>query len=127
MKLGIIKTINLEEISKASKEPLPEWVKPMLESINQFIEQAGKALQGNLTFQDNFLSRQKKLTFSDSVEKVLNPEAGPNLRVMGVIPLSSELFVDGFAWSHKSDGSIGVTFNFTGGTDAVCEVLILLR
>lgn len=124
MKLGVVKTIQKEELSKFGE--LPGWVDPLLTALNSFIEQTGKALQGNLTFADNFLTRGKQLRFQSGAEQVLNPEAG-NLRVYGVIPLSSELKVEGFGWQHRGEGKIAVTFDFTGGGQSICEILILLR
>lgn len=124
MKLGVVKTIQKEELSKFGE--LPGWVDPLLTTLNSFIEQVGKAVQGNLTFDDNFLSRTKRLKFQDGVELPINADAG-NLRVFGVIPVSSELSIDGFKWATKNDGKIGVTFEFSGGTESMCELLILLR
>lgn len=125
MKLAVIKTIKKEDLSKAGE--VPEWGNALIEALNPFIETVGQALQGNLDFENNFQSRQKKLKFKSGVESSLNPDSG-KLRVAGVIPLSAGgLNVSGFKWVQKTDGNIGVTFTFAGGGEATCELLLLLR
>ena len=123
MKLGILKVIQKEELTKFGE--LPKWIDAFLQPLNQFIGQAGQALKGNLTFQDNFLCKQKSLTFTHGVEQEINPDT--KNRVIGVLPISAGgLTIDQFGWTSKSNGNIGVTFHFNTGTDAVCTVIILL-
>lgn len=123
MKLGVIKTIVREELSKFGE--LPGWINPFLQTLNQFINAAGKALAGNLSFEDNFLCKVKTLDFTSGTEQPINPDT--KLRVIGVIPTAcSGLVIDKFGWVLKSDGTIGVTFNFASGTTAKCTVIILL-
>jgi len=123
MKLGVLKTIQREELSKF--EALPKWVDPFLQVLNQFIGAVGLALKGNLTFADNFLCKEKKLSFTHDVEQEVNPET--KLKVTGVLPIyAGGLMVTGFQWVYKTNGNIGVKFQFTGGTEATCTVIILL-
>lgn len=123
MKLGIIKTIQREELSKYGE--LPSWINSFLQTLNQFINGVGSALKGNLTFEDNFLCKVKTLTFSHGVEQEINPDT--RLKVVGVLPTyCSGLVIDKFGWTQKSDGPIGVTFYFNSGTSAKCTVIILL-
>lgn len=123
MKLGIIKTIQREELSKFGE--LPKWVDPFLQVLNQFLGNVGLALKGNLTFADNFLCKEKKLTFTHDVEQEINPDT--KSRVVGCFPIyAGEKMVVGFKWTYKSNGNIGVTFQFDGATEAVCTVIILL-
>lgn len=123
MKLGILKTIQREELSKFGE--LPGWLDPFLQTLNQFIGGAGNALKQGLSFEDNFLCKVKQLTFTHGVEQKINPDS--RLRVVGVLPtMASGLIIDKFGWSQKSDGTIGVTFYFNSGTSAVCTVIILL-
>ena len=125
MKIGVVKTIQEEDLKKTGE--IPAWVSLLLAPLNQFIEQIGRALQGNLTFEDNFLCRVRRIKCVDNVEQLVNPQAG-TLRVYGVLPLSAGgLSIAEFKWVQKTDGTIGVTFQFTGGTEATCELLILLR
>lgn len=125
MKIGIVKTIKKEELSKAGE--IPPWVDVLLENLNPFIENVGRALQSNLNFADNFSAKEKKLKFESGTEKLLNPES-EKLRVSAVIPMSAGgKEVTAFRWVQKTDGNIGITFTFTGGGEAVCELLILLR
>jgi hypothetical protein len=123
MKLGVLKTIQREELSKY--EALPKWMEPFLQVLNQFIGAVGLALKGNLTFEDNFLCKIKKLTFTHDVEQEINPES--KIKVVGVLPqYAGGLMVIGFQWTYKTNGNIGVKFQFAGGTEAVCSVIILL-
>lgn len=130
MKLGVIKRIQREVLARAGE--VPKAVDAMLEPLNEFIEKIGLALQGRLTFEDNFLCKQVFLEFTHAVEQLINPrsEAVPNARVTGVILLSAGgLGVDKFKWVQKDSGNIGVTISFDGGsstTTAKCRLIIFL-
>jgi hypothetical protein len=131
MKLSLIKKISREDAAK-SGEPLPKWYDAVFTPINDFIEKVALALQGNLTFADNFLCKVVQIDFIHAVEISINPlpVGSKNLRVIGVIPIASGgLGIDSFKWTYKSDGSVGVTFQFDGGistTSANCTIIILL-
>lgn len=124
MKLGIVKMIQRDELSRF--EALPAWVNPLLQVLNQFILNVGSALKGNLTFQDNFLCTVKQLDFKDATEKEINPES--KFRVVGVLPLDSGgEGIDIFKWRQLQNGNIGVTFTFvTAAATKPCRILILL-
>lgn len=127
MKLSL-KRLLKEELSR-SKDPVPSWMDAVLRVINTTIEQVGVALSNRLTFEDNFLCTVVNREFTHDVELEINPRAGlqGNLRVTGVSLLSGgDLIVDKFGWVQKSNGNIGVTIGFDGGTSATCRLLILL-
>jgi hypothetical protein len=124
MKLQGIKTIVKEELSRFEK--LPAWIEPMLQTLNTFISNVTIALRNSLTFEDNFLCKVKKVTLEHGVESEINPDT--RFKVMGVLFLSAEgLLIDKFGWRQLSSGNIGVTVHFASGTDALCEIVILLR
>jgi len=128
MKFGTLKRISKEAMSRAGD--VPKWVDALLEPLNDFIENVGLALQGRLTFDENFLCKIVTREFSDGVEIEINPslENQKNLRAYGVIPLSMDgLSFDKFGWVQKPNGNIGVTFDLDGGSSATCTILILLR
>jgi hypothetical protein len=131
MKLGTIKRISRDDLAK-SGEALPKWLDLFLDPLNQAIEKFGIALTGALTFEDNILSKRVKLTFTHAVEQAVNPFpiGTRKLSVVGVFPVgASDQSIDAFKWTSKQDGSIGVTFQFVGGsssTQAVCTIIILL-
>lgn len=131
MKLGVVKRIGRDELQKAGGE-IPAWVDVFLNSINSFIEKVGLALQGKLTFEDNFFCKSIYLDFTHGVEQLINPAVANaiNARVIGVLPLdASGQGVDSFKWVRKDDGNIGVTYSFAGGsssTKAKCRLIILL-
>lgn len=131
MKLGTIKRISRDDLSKSGDE-LPKWIDTLLEPLNQFIEKTGLALQGNLTLDDNFLCKRVSLKFTHNVAQSINPlpVGAKNLRVTGVIPVSAgSEGIDSFKWIQTSDGTIDVTFKFVGGTSATvatCALFILL-
>lgn len=128
MKLDAIKTIRIDDLKNAGGD-IPPWLDPMVQQLNSFIEGVGRAVQGNLTFADNQLCRIKSYKFTHAVELIINPQAG-NVRVLGVLPIDMNgLAVDKFGWTRKTNGNIGVTFSFDGGTSttvSTCTVLILL-
>lgn len=122
MKLGTIKTIVKEELSKFEK--LPGWMEPFLQTLNQFMNNVGTAVNGNLDFKNNFRSTVKSLEFTSGVELKVNPEK-PKLRVTGVACFNTGgLIMTKFGWRHLNDGSIGVTIHFDSGTTSTCEITI---
>jgi len=130
MKLSL-KRILKEELAR-TKETVPKYMDSVLRVINTTIEQVGIALSNRLTFEDNFNCTVVTREFTHGVELEINPTAGKqgNLRVTGVSLLSGgDLIIDKFGWNQKSNGNIGVTIYFDGGsgsTIANCKVLILL-
>lgn len=131
MRLGTIKRISRDELTKSGEE-LPKWIDAMLDPLNQAIEKFTLALSNGLTFDDNILAKRTKLSFTHNVEQLINPfpQGSRNLAVVGVWPVSAgSQAIDKFKWVSKTDGSIGVTFQFDGGspsTEAVCTIIILL-
>lgn len=130
MKLSL-KRLLKEDLAR-TKEEIPKYMDTVLRILNTAIEQLGVALSNRLTFEDNFLCKIETREFTHGVELTLNPTSGQqaNLRATGVSLLSGgDLIVDKFGWNQKSDGTIGVTVYFNGGTSSTsanCKVLILL-
>jgi len=128
MKLGLLKRIPKEQLAKAGK--LPDWIDALLAPLNEFIEKVGIALQGKLTFDDNFLCKPVFQSFDSGVEKEINPynEGQQTLSVDGVILLSSGTKrVSEFGWYRKTNRNIAVTIAFAGGGSADCKILVLLK
>lgn len=119
-KLGAVKRISKEDLGSAD---IPGFVDPLLDSLNVFISSVTSALQGRLTFSDNFLSTVKSLKFTSGVEQKVSTNS--RFRASGVVPIYSTKPISSFYWEQKEDGSIGITFTFTGGGDATCRILIL--
>jgi hypothetical protein len=128
MKLGTIKRISKEDMSKQGD--VPKWMDPMLDTLNEFIEKVSQALLGNLTFEDNFLCKVVEQEFTHATEVIVSPriDGRSGLRAVGVLPTypgGEEL--DSFSWVTKENGNLGVTFWFGTSTTAKCRILILLR
>lgn len=127
MKLGIIKTIVKEELSKFEK--LPSWMDSFLQTLNQFISNVGTALNGNLDFKYNFRCTVKTLALTHGVEQSVNPE-NTKLRVTGVACFNANgMIVDKFGWRFLSNGNVGVTIFYDGGgptTVSNCELILFL-
>lgn len=122
MKLPLIKQISKEDLQ--SKD-LPAWLDQFLTILNQFITPVTQALQGKLTLSDNFQGIQVETTFASGVALPVNPQAG-RLRAIGVVPLyAGGAIVTGFGWVYNSDGTLGITFNFSGGGSYKCRLFIL--
>lgn len=126
MKIGVIKTIIREELSKI--DSLPKWLDPFLQTLNQFISQVGLALKGNLTFKDNFLVRVKTITLTHGVAQEINPDPTSKLKVGDVACFNAGgLVIDKFGWSQLSNGNISVTIYFASGTSSACRLYIFLE
>jgi hypothetical protein len=124
MKIGMVKQIVKEELSKFEK--LPQWIDPLIQTLNTFITNTVLALNGRLTFRDNFLCTIKSIKITHSVESQINPDSAN--KVSGVLVLSAGgLPIDTFGWRQLSNGNIGVSINYGSGTQATCLILILFE
>jgi len=124
MKLGTIKTISKEDLSKGEK--LPAWFDPFVQTLNNFISNVTLALSGRLTFKDNFFCAQKQIKITHAVEAQINPES--RNKVSGVACFNSGgLSIDTIGWRQLSNGNIGVTINFGAGTEAICVITIFFE
>jgi hypothetical protein len=122
MKIGTIKTIVKEELSKY--EELPKWVDPLLVTLNKFINDIGLALKGNLSFEDNFNCKIKQIKLTHGVEQAINPQS--TSKVKGVLLMGAGgVVVDKFGWRFLTTGQIGVTVYFNSGTSSICDLVIL--
>jgi hypothetical protein len=121
MKLPLIKQISKEDLQSSD---LPGWLDQFLVMLNQFITPVTQALQGKLTLSDNFQGIQIETDFTSGTALNVNPKAG-RLRPIGVIPLySAGAIVTGFGWNYNSDGTIAVTFTFSGGGTYKCRLFV---
>ena len=123
MKINALKRIVKEDLIKQGE--VPAWMDPFLQSINDFISQVGAAVQGRLSFADNFDCKIHSQKFTSGVAVNVNPQT--QRRPVGVIPLYwGGKSKTGFAWDYSTNNQVSVTFTFSGGGDANCRVLILL-
>lgn len=108
MKLTNIKRINREELKDA-----PSWVDPMLGAYNNFMEQATRAINGNLTFSDNSLCAILTNTFASGVELVVKNPFQNALRPIGVIPIyaDSNVLIGASRITYKPNTDIGITID----------------
>lgn len=128
MILGVIKRIAKDDLVKLGE--VPKWVDALLTPLNDFIEKTTLAMQNRLTMKDNLLGKQVNLVFTHNTELIINPYPSTrgSLKVGGVIPLSTgSVFITGFKWVQKQDGSIGVTVQLSGGTSATIKLQIFLE
>lgn len=128
MNLGRIRTIAKEDFK--GKE-IPDWIDSLLDPLNQFIEQVGLALQGRLTFDDNFFSKTVTIKLTHNTALEINPSQGDSnfqrSRVLGVIPIAASGYgIDAFKWSQLTNGNIEVTANFSGGTGTDISIKLLV-
>lgn len=122
MKLGVIRKIQKDSL----RGELPGWLDSFLEPLNDFIEKVGVALQGKLTFADNFSCKIHNQKMVSGVEYII-ATGNAQLRPSGVLILSpGGRTVDSWKWEHGASGTIKFTINYTGATDAECSILILL-
>lgn len=128
MKLGLIRRISKEDMARYGD--IPKWMDPMLETLNTFIEKMTTALNGNLSFADNFLCKQVSQDFTSATAYTINPQIDgrSQLQAYGVIPIDTNgATIDKFLWEKLENGNISVTFTFSAATTNKCTILILLR
>ena len=128
MRLSSIKRISKEDMARQGE--VPKWVDPMLDTLNDFIEKVTVAINGNLSFPDNFLCKEIEQEFEDGVELEINTklDGRAQLRAYGVLPESTGgVELDALQWRILPSGNIAVTMIFGTSTKATCRILILLR
>lgn len=128
MKLGLIRRISKEDMARHGD--IPKWVDPMLDTLNEFIEKITTALNGNLTFADNFLCKEYSQDFQSGTAYTVNPQIDgrTQLRPYGVLVVDTNgATIDKVLWTKLATGSISVTLTFSAATTNKCTILILLR
>ncbi len=128
MKLGLIKRISKEDMAMHGQ--IPKWVDPMLETLNTFIDKVATALNGNLSFADNFLCKEFSQDFTSGTAYEINPQIDgrSQTRAYAVLPLDTNgAEIDKFLWEKLDTGKIRVTFTFSAATTNKCTILILSR
>lgn len=125
MKIGVLKRIAKEDLSKLDQ--VPKWIDVLIYSINQFMTTVATALTGRLTFQDNFLCDVKTVKMKSDVEQEILVR--PNTKVLGVVGLDFEgNACDKLKWVSKSNGGVGLTVSFDPPTaEAQSTFLILYK
>lgn len=128
MKLGLISRISKEDMARYGD--VPKWMDPLLDTLNNFIEKVGTALNANLSFPDNVLCKEYKQDFTSGTAYTINPhlDGRPQANAYGVLVLDTNgAEVDKFLWSKLATGNIQVTITFSAATTNKCTLLILLR
>lgn len=139
MKLNITRVLK-DELARLG-DPLPAWIDTFLFVINQFIDNVGKCLKGQVTFADNISCKIMKVTLQHNVEYIVNPSSvGKNVTsILGVIPVLmlnstaaqatdvNRNVVTGFGSNLKSNNNIGIVAQFSeGGTTSAMVTFIIL-
>jgi hypothetical protein len=137
MRLGVIKKILKEDLG-AGGQQLPPWLDPFMGALNTFIDQVVSALQGRLTFADNFSSKSMTQEMTHGVALAVNPQVSTQqtLRPLGLLCLgaSEGYLIDSFGYTRNQNGSFGITVRFlnsdgtavSAGTTAKVDLVILL-
>lgn len=125
MIIPLLKRILKEDLARQGQ--LPPWIDALLSPLNEFIDRITTSLRGNLTFSDNFSGKFLTINLTHAVETIV--ASGAKVKVVGVLPLYfSDLQMESFGWTRKSDNSVGLTIKFVGGsstTKADCSFQIL--
>lgn len=128
MKISVLKRIAKDDLAAAGE--IPKWLDALLLPLNQFIENVGRAVQGQLTLTDNFARKIVSQSFTSGVTYEINPLAGSSItgRTVAIIPgyLGGKTLT-GLQWDFKSSGNINVTLTFAGGGTATCNLFLLLE
>lgn len=137
MKLQITRVLK-DELARTG-EDLPKWLDPFLYVINQFIDQVGKCLKGQVTFADNIFSNRITVKLTHNTEYIVNPGlAGKTTsQILGVWPIlankssgtasSADVnVITGFGVNLKQNGQIGIVAQFSQGTGISADVTFLV-
>ena len=86
-----MKVSNFKRLSRTDNPQIPEWMEPLLKVINDQFESITTALQGSLTFDDNFNAEIKEFSLKDNtaVDVKLSRVKG---KPRGVILLDRDVF-----------------------------------
>lgn len=123
MKLSVVRRILREDLANSGE--LPKWIDALLVPLNQFIDNVALALRTNLTLSDNIAGKFVQTAFVHNTELQINPLS--QRKVIGIIPLdTSGNAITSFGWSRKTNGNVGITFNFSGAPSGniTCSVFL---
>lgn len=110
MILDTVKRILKEDLARAGA--LPVWIDALLGPLNEFIEKIARALQGNLSFKDNFAAKIITLQMTHNTAKEISP--GSKMRVTGVLLQDSgSQMITSFGWARKENGNLNFIVKFT--------------
>lgn len=122
MKIPTIRRILVEDLPG----DLPDWVEPMLGTLNGFIDTVVQGLRNNLTFEDNFSARRITVNLKTNEELEYNPQT--KRRVRGILPADmGGAFMTGFGFTRKEDGLIGIRAGFSATGEFPCTMYILFE
>lgn len=121
-KLGTVRRIQKEDLARSGE--LPNWVDPLIVTLNQFMDSVVVALAGRISFADNIQCKVITQDFVSGTELVVNPQS--SLKPIGIIPIMSQTTeIDSWKMSYKSSGQVGITLTFVGGGTQSATVIIL--
>lgn len=109
MKLANIKRIAREELQGA-----PDWIDQLLTPLNQSTEQITQAIMGQLSLADNQFARLVTQKVTQNTELVIKNPFSDTVKPIGIVPIASDspYTLESWRYNYKTNGDLGVTFNF---------------
>lgn len=122
MKLGVIRRINKEELARSGD--VPQWVDPLILTLNQFMDGVVTALSGRVSFSDNIQCKIITQVFTSGTEVAINPQS--SIKPLGVIPITAVgKAIDSYKFAVKDNGNVGITLTYVGAGTAEATCIIL--
>lgn len=109
-----MKLTNIRRIAREDLQSAPAWIDDLLTPLNSAIEQITQALLGQLDIANNDLSRILTQKFTHGVELIIKNPFKTGLKPIGMTCITSDsaACIDGFRYTYKTNGDIGVTVTF---------------
>ena len=108
----------LLETSQVLSTEAGQQIQAFVNYMADFVEQTVKALQGGLTFNDNFSGVQKNVSLKHNTEQIVQATK-PVTGILCIRVISKTYGLDSFAWYYDDGGRLTVKATFTGGPNYV--------
>ena len=93
--------------------------------MSEHVEQTTRALQGGLSFADNFACERKIVSLKHNVAQLVSAKK-PVEDILATRVFSSVHGLDSFAWYYDSGGRLTVKATFTGAPSGSLDVRLVL-
>ena len=123
MKMNISRLL---ETSKFASTDAGQQLADFIQYVADLAENVIRALQNQLTFQDNFNAKVSTISLKHNVEQVVNTDFK---RPMGILPLqaiSTTTGVDSLIWYVNNSGQTVVKVGLVGSPTAAVDVTLAI-
>jgi hypothetical protein len=123
MKIRIPKVL---DVSKFLETKSGQELKDMIIYLGEFTQQAVQALNGKLSFADNFLAEQRTFSVFNGVETIIS--ATNRVYDIRIRKVSNDIYysVTSFGWKYATTGELVIKATFLGSPIVPIDIEVLI-